>query len=90
MKESTMAMKDSEMQTMTKELVVEEQQLSMDKTHIAAARLDEAILKGAKSYVNRCSYVDTTLPLAVQADQLRCCRLKAYLVDELAKKAASK
>jgi hypothetical protein len=89
MKESTMAMKDSEMQTMTKELVVEEQQLPMDKTHIAA-RLDEAILKGAKSYVNRCSYVDTTLPLAVQADQLRCCRLKAYLVDELAKKAASK
>jgi hypothetical protein len=76
MQEATMTnQEDSEKKTMTKEVVVEEQQPPLYKTPIAA-RLDEAVLKGAKSNVNRSSEL---VPLSQDYDQMRK-RLRSVIV----------
>jgi hypothetical protein len=75
MQEVTMTTEDNEMQTMTKEVVVEEQQPPVYKTHITA-RLDEAVLKGAKSDEKRSSEL---VPLSQDYDQMRK-RLRSLIV----------
>jgi hypothetical protein len=75
MQETTMTKEDSEKKTMPKEVVVEEQKPPVYKTHIAV-RLDKAVLKGAKSNVNRSSEL---VPLSQDYDQMRK-RLRSLIV----------
>jgi hypothetical protein len=62
-----MTKEDREKKTLTQEVVVEEQQPLVHKTNIAA-RLDEAVLEGAKSDVKRSSEL---VPLSQKYDQMR-------------------